>query len=299
MAQKFGGRFSPEDTRPEARNTDPAASARASRAAPPAEPRITGKWRLTVLYLSALTFLFPAFRGTPREMLMGLAAGGLILLATWLTREGLRAHAAYDARKVARRPAFPRKLAAAVIMGAALTLGGLIADTGLVYPVLFGLVGAGLHLLAFGPDPMADKGMEGIDVFQTDRVARAVDEGEKHLVAMKDAILRAKDRQLAARVDRFVAAARNLFRIVENDPGDLTAARKYLSVYLMGARDATIKFADIYARNRDAKARADYEALLGDLETTFARRTTELLKSSHSDLDVEIAVLRDRLKLET
>ncbi len=290
MAQKFGGKFSPDGDRP-------GMSAPRTVVAP--EPKITGKWRLTVLYLAALTFLFPAFRGTPREMLMGLGAGGLILLATWLTREGLRAHAAYDARKVARRPAFPRKIAGAVLMGAALILGGLIVNMAPLYPILFGLVGAGLHLLAFGADPMADKGMEGIDAFQTDRVARAVVEGEKHLAAMKDAIMRANDRQLATRVDRFVGAARSLFRTVENDPGDLTAARKYLSVYLMGARDATSKFADVYARNRDVKARADYEALLGDLETTFARRTTELLKSSHSDLDVEIAVLRDRLKLET
>lgn len=66
----------------------------------------------------------------------------------------------------------------------------------------------------------------------------------------------------------------------------------------MGARDATVKFADHYAQTRDAGVRADYEALLGDLETTFAARTTALLADSHSDLDVEIAVLRDRLKLE-
>jgi hypothetical protein len=63
-----------------------------------------------------------------------------------------------------------------------------------------------------------------------------------------------------------------LFRTIEGDPGDLTAARKYLSVYLLGARDATVKFADHYAQTRDAAARTDYEALLTDLETTFARR---------------------------
>ncbi len=48
----------------------------------------------------------------------------------------------------------------------------------------------------------------------------------------------------------------SLFRTVEGDPRDLTAARKYLSVYLMGARDATVKFADLYAQNRNTKARA-------------------------------------------
>jgi hypothetical protein len=161
--------------------------------------------------------------------------------------------------------------------------------------VLFGVFGACLHLASFGLDPMKDKGLEGVDTFQTDRVARAVDEAEGYLKGMKDAILRAKDPTLEARVDRFIAVARNLFRQVEGDPGDLTAARKYMGVYLMGARDATAKFADVWAAGRNAEARTEYEALLTDLETNFAARTTALLGNNHSDLDVEIKVLRDRL----
>jgi hypothetical protein len=164
---------------------------------------------------------------------------------------------------------------------------------------VFGALGGVLHLASFGPDPLRDKGLDGVDQFQTDRVARAVDDAEKHLAAMRDAILRAGDRGLEARVDRFATTARGLFRTIEGDPGDLTAARKYLSVYLQGARDATAKFADLYAQNRSPQARADYEALLGDLETTFASRTTALLANNHTDLDVEIGVLRDRLRFET
>lgn len=286
MAERFGGRYSP--------GGGPSGPV----SAPPASPKVTGKWRTTVLFLTAFLFLFPAFGDGPREMLLGLLAGGLIVLAAWLTREGMVAEAAYNARKLARRPAFPRKAAGAVATGAALAVGGVIADQGLVYPVLYALVGAALHLGAFGLDPMADKGMEGIDAFQTGRVAKAVEEGEAHLAAMQDAILRAKDRSLEKRVAQFSGVARGLFRTIEGDPGDLTAARKYLSVYLMGARDATVKFADHYAQTRDAQARADYEALLTDLETTFAQKSTAFLTNNRTDLDVEIAVLRDRLKLD-
>lgn len=286
MAERFGGRFSPQSSRPGA--SVPGL----------ADPRPRGLWRTTVLFLSAFLFLFPAFGDGPREMLLGLATGGLVVLSAWLTREGMRAEAAYDARRLARRPAFPRKLAGAALTGAALALGSVIADQGAVYPVLYAIVGAGLHLGAFGADPMADKGMAGIDAFQTGRVATAIEEGERHLVAMKDAILRARDRALERRVDQFAAAARTLFRTIEADPGDLTAARKYMSVYLMGARDATVKFADHYAQTRDPGARADYESLLTDLETTFAEKSRTFLVNNRSDLDVEIAVLRDRLKLE-
>ena len=290
MAERFGGKYSPQGK----------GAATSGSAAPPvlAVPKVQGLWRATVLFLSAFLFLIPAFGDNPREMLLGLGAGGLLVLSAWLTREGIKAEAAYTARTLARRPAFPRKAAGAVLTGAALGLGGVIVAQGLLYPALYALVGAGLHLGAFGLDPMADKGMEGIDAFQTGRVAHAVEEGEKYLTGMQDAILRAGDRSLGRRVDQFAAAARTLFRTIEADPGDLTAARKYMSVYLMGARDATVKFADHYAQTRDAGARADYEALLTDLETTFTQTTTAFLSNNRTDLDVEIAVLRDRLKLD-
>jgi hypothetical protein len=287
MAERFGRKYSPQGQ-----------GAAGTPVRPLAEVKPRGMWRTTVLFLTAFLFLFPAFGDGPREMLLGLAAGGLVILAAWLTREGLRAEAAFNARTLARRPALPRKLLGAVMTGAALAVGGIIAGQGLVYPLLFALVGAGLHLGAFGLDPMTDKGMEGIDAFQTGRVAHAVEEGEKHLKGMQDAILRAKDRGLERRVEQFAGVARGLFRTIEADPGDLTAARKYLVVYLMGARDATVKFADHYAQTRDASARADYEALLTDLETTFAQKTTAFLSNNRTDLDVEIAVLRDRLKLD-
>ena len=69
-------------------------------------------------------------------------------------------------------------------------------------------------------------------------------------------------------------------------------------MFLMAARDATVKFSDLYAQNRSSKARADYEQLLTDLDTHFRTRTAALLTNDHTDLDVEIEVLRDRLQLE-
>ncbi|MGL6211743.1 MAG: 5-bromo-4-chloroindolyl phosphate hydrolysis family protein [Paracoccaceae bacterium] len=289
MAQKYGGKYSP--------NASTTAKPGAPRpAAEPPAPR--AGFGSGVLFVTPFLFLVPAFFSGTSKLFLELAAGAVLILAAWLTREGILAHAAYDARRVARRPAFPRKIAGSITTGIGLAIGTITWAPGIFYPLLFGLAGAALHLFAFGPDPMTDKGAEGIDQFQTDRVARAVDEAEAHLKAMKDAILRAKDRQIEGRVDHFAATARTMFRTIEGNPGDLTSARKYLSVYLMGARDATVKFADIYAQSRDAKARADYEALLTDLETNFATRTEALLTDNHADLDVEIAVLRDRLKLE-
>ncbi len=281
MAQRYGGKFSPDGQK------SPYEGKVASRAG----------GRVNFLFLAPLPLAVSAFFLEPAGMAMRLGAFGLLILAAWLTREGVIAQEAYDARKIARRPAIPRKIFASVLTGSGLALTG-IAGGSLLNAAIFGVLGVVLHFFAFGADPLKDKGMEGVDTFQTDRVARAVGEAEKRLSEMREAILRAKDRELERRVEAFQATARDMFRTLEDDPGDLTGARKYLTVYLMGARDATAKFADIYARSRDAGARADYVQLLDDLEANFTGKTQTMLIEDRSDLTIEIDVLRERLARE-
>lgn len=290
MAERYGGKYSPAP-----RDTDP-------KHAGPRRP-FEGKRRSRIGARSNLLFVAPvplalrAFFAEPTTMAGYLGAFGLLELAAWLTREGLRAEEEYDDRTVARRPALPRKILGAVLTGAGLALAGLTAH-GALAAAIFAALGIGLHLAAFGPDPLKNKGMDEIDEFQLDRVTRAVAEGEKHLAAMSEAIARTQDRALIERVRSFTDTARTMFRRVEDDPRDLSAARKYLGVYLMGARDATLRFATLYDRNRDASARADYIALLDDLQANFAARTQTFLIEDRSGLDIEISVLRERLARE-
>ena len=183
-----------------------------------------------------------------------------------------------------------------MLVGVGVMLAAATGLSGLIPGALYGAIAAALHLASFGMDPMSDKGMEGIDAFQTERVARTIEEAERHVSAMEDAVLRARDRAAEARVSQVAATARAMFRTVEDDPRDLTAARKFLGVYLMAARDATAKFADLYAQTRDAEAKAEYFALLDDLERGMEAKRETLLITDRTDLDVEIEVLRDRLK---
>jgi 5-bromo-4-chloroindolyl phosphate hydrolysis protein len=59
-----------------------------------------------------------------------------------------------------------------------------------------------------------------------------------------------------------------------------------------------VKFADLYAQTRDPKARADYEALLDDLERNLRHGRRRLLLDDRTNLDIEIEVLRERLERE-
>jgi hypothetical protein len=293
MAQRFGGKFSPD-------NKGTAKGGAGSAPMPPyaGKNRTRVGGRTNILFFAPPPLVLRAFQAEPTGLALNLVAFGILMLAAWLTREGLIAEEAFNARRVAKRPAFPRKMFASALTGAGLFVAGFAGSDSLVNPIIFAVLGTVLHSFAFGIDPLKDKGVEGVDSFQSDRVAKAVDEAEKHLAAMSAAIARTNDRKLIARVDRFQSTARAMFRTVEEDPRDLTGARKYLGVYLLGAKDATVKFADLYSRTRDEKARTDYEALLDDLEKSFAARTQKMLLDDRSDLDVEIEVLRERLERE-
>ncbi len=291
MARRYGRRYSPPDNSGDTRAEHRCTNRRPCRRTP------RERWA-NLLFFAPVPLALQAFSQPPARMTEMLFAFFLLVLAAWLAREGLAAEAAYNARRIARRPAIPRKMFATVLTAAGLFAAGTAAGQGLMTPTLYALLGAGLHFFAFGPDPLKHKGMDGIDAFQSERVARALEEAEKLLTGMTRAAARSGDREIEARVVRFQDTVRGMFRTIEDDPRDLTGARRYLSVYLMGARDAAVKFADIHTRSRDMQAKADFLALLDDLEQNFAARTRAMLLDDTSDFEVEIEVLRERLARE-
>lgn len=290
MARRFGGKFSPKGA-PQVHTTQAEGTYVGSTVDPVGA-------RANLMFLPAIVLMIAAIFQGAVGLIVGLAGAGILALGAWVLRGGLQAEAAYHGRKVARRPAVPRKILAAVLAGAGTSLAALCHESGVVAGALYGIAAGGLHLAAFGIDPLKNKGMEGIDTFQQDRVARVVDEADAHLSAMTDALRRVGDRAINDRMARFQTTVRKLIRTVEEDPRDLTAARKYLGVYLLGARDATGKFAEIYTRQQTPEVREDYLSLLDDLERNFAARQEKLLLDNHSDLTIEIEVLRERLDRE-
>ncbi|MEM8555867.1 MAG: 5-bromo-4-chloroindolyl phosphate hydrolysis family protein [Pseudomonadota bacterium] len=286
MSQRFGGQFSPS------------AKSDGQAAQTPPHP-FKGKvptrlgMMVNLLFVVPWIFVLKGFFSETMGLALNLAAFAALMAGAWLTREGIKAQAAYDAREVAKRPAIPRKLFGSVVTGLGVGLAALWSD-GMGSALVLGPLAAVLHGFAFGLDPLKDKGIDKDD-FQSSRVARAVDNAEAELAAMLDAVKPIGDRRLLERVEAFHITAREMFRAVERDPRDLTAARRYLGVYLTGAREASEKFASYYARTKEAEARASYLALLDDLEQNFSMKTSKLLEDDRTNMDIEVEVLRERL----
>lgn len=221
------------------------------------------------------------------------------MLAASLTGQGMRAADAYEDRIVAKPPAFPRKLVAALLTG--LAVAGVCfagAGIGIALSVIYGVVAGGTHIAAFGVDPMRAKGGAGIADAELDRVAEKLDQAEAVVAETVKAAETLRDRSLTKRVDVLAYAARDILREIQSDPRDLRRSRKFLSVHLVGLRDATIKYATASAKGAAGDLRGDYEGLLVDLEASFAKQRQSLLANDETALEVEIEVLRDRLKQE-
>lgn len=294
MAERYGGKYSPGGAPAGSGPVPRPPGFRAGRAR-----RVSLRARL--MFLLPLPLLLAGLgaigSGDATAMVGKLGGFAGLMASAWLLNEGLRAEEAFAARTTARPPAIPRKLFAAVVTGISIAVAGIVGSgQNPAAALVFGGVATAAQLVAFGLDPMRRKGMSGVDDFANERVARAIDRAEALVGETAKAAQRFGDRRLEARVERICDQAREVFRAVEQDPRDLDRARTFLSVYLLGLRDATLKFADLWSRARDTEARAQYEALLGDLETSFGTHRKALLADNRSDLDIEIEVLRERLQ---
>ncbi|MFT4716078.1 MAG: putative membrane protein YhiD involved in acid resistance [Paracoccaceae bacterium] len=292
MAREFGGNYSQKQPK--------GAAAKPESDTPRAGRTVRIQARL--LFFAPLPLLFTGFgavtSGDATGIIRDFTAFVILIAAPWMLREGLIAHAACGARPNAQRPALPRKTIAAVLCGLGVGIATLGTGSGLLFPAVLAVFAILLHLFAFGIDALQSKGQHKAGTAANRRVARAIDTAEGHVKAMQTAIAELNDRKLTGRLNSFVFEAQEMFRTVEDDPRDLNAARKYLSVYLKGARAATLQFAELYQKTNDPAVRADYEALLSDLEKNFAAQQEQLLLDDRSELDVEIEVLRERLRHE-
>jgi hypothetical protein len=282
MAQRFGGAHSP------------GAEAGGTGRVPAMRPPLKGRARASILTsLSVIPLVGAFFGGGPAEMAGDLMAAAAILGGGVLTREGLRARAAFAERLVARRPAIPRLAFGAGATGVGVGLAAASGADGLLGGGLYGAIAAALHVASFGLDPWRSKGLA--DNPRSERVARTIEEAEGLLAQMRAALDGLRDAEAQARLERVASAAEEMFRRIEAAPGDLVAARRYLGVYLEGARDATLKFAELWRARKDREARAEYLALLADLEQGLDGTRETLLLSDRTALDVEVEVLRERL----
>jgi len=225
-------------------------------------------------------------------------AGLLFLTAAWLTNRGLAAERAYDKRAVAAAPKLPQKLIGALVTGLAATL---IARLGLGYGLLLAVVHGGAavtgHIFLYGPDPRADKG-EAAGGFTAEEIQDTIEEAEAKIAAMEAAREAIGNAELSDRLTRIAGRARDVLSALEANPKDIRRARRFLHVYLDGAQQVAVKYAQTHQQSAAPELESGFRRVLASIEKVFGEQYEKLLADDVLDLDIQMEVLADQMEKE-
>ncbi len=265
--------------------------------------RKPGDWptRGYLLYFAAMPLIpaiaFSLARGNALQLLaelaglLGIAGGG------WLIRRGIKANARRSRYSLATGPS-PLSTAGSV----AAAFGTFICSYFLVgQPLVFGLLIAALTLLGCHlayVDPRTAQDFSGAGSYSAEEVAELLGEADQKISGIEKAAGELRQVELSQRLRRIAELGRKVLERVEQDPRDLRRARKFLNVYLDGARSVSEGYAKTHKEASSAELEQNFRNVLTTIEEVFDEQHTKLLENDVLDLDIKIEVLDTQLKRE-
>lgn len=262
----------------------------------PATPR--NPKSISAMFLAVAPLGTTFLRGTTAMAALSAVLLGIMALALWLITEGQKRHEAYDATKTAHAPRFKRKIMGSALIGGVVLTVSFVNSDSVINAILMGVIGTILSLVAFGPDPLQDKGLETMTDLQGHSARRITTVAHEKLATMEAKITALQDIELTTQFHDFRVAGMRMLNAVENDPARRRSLRKYIGLYLDAAGQATDRFAGLYAHSPTQRAKQTYMDFLRELSEQFHARTSAYAETTQDQLDLEIGLLRDRLRQE-
>ncbi|MGZ9033323.1 MAG: 5-bromo-4-chloroindolyl phosphate hydrolysis family protein [Rhodospirillales bacterium] len=260
---------------------------------------VRGWWLYALPLPLAFDALVSLWTGSLGAMLSaGLAYGGFLVGAT-VARIGFLKEAMYDEKPFTSPPPRYKALGAGIMALATAFAAYASAGHDLITSGAFAIAFIIGFFLLYGFDPRpgalvlpADLGGEAKEIEAALREAYAKIEG------IEVAGRQIRSLEFRRRLDRIVAGSRKVLAAIEENPRGLRRARRFINVYLDGARQVTEKYARTHAGTQAPELEQNFRQLLIDMESVCDEQHRMLTDSSIVDLDVQIEVLATRLKHE-
>ena len=250
---------------------------------------------LALIPASILSFIYGDFL----RIVTNISGCAAFLLAAGLLRRGIAAEKEYQNKKISLAPKWPLKTLAAIIV--AIATGGIAlvgAGNTFFVSIAFGLgamAGMGLY---YGLDPLQEKMIAGSHGYTAEEVTATIYEAELQIFGIEQANEKINNRFFNQRINVICGQARDIVGLLEEDPGDIRRARKFLNTYLGGALKVTEGYADMQRKQQAEQLTANFENVLKTIESVFTEQKQKLLDDDVLDLDVQIEVLSAQLKHE-
>jgi 5-bromo-4-chloroindolyl phosphate hydrolysis protein len=239
-------------------------------------------------------------KGHVLNVLIDASGFALYMLAAVCLRKGLQAEYVYHRSRIAGPPNPPLKTIAAVIAALAT---GMVAWLGGGHSLPAGMLFAGGAFLGmylrYGFDPRAEKRkITAAYGYSGDEIRQALEDSSRIIRGIEQANGRIRNAELNRRIERICDIADDILADIAADPRDFRRARKFLNVYLDGARQVTEGYARTHRQTPSEELEQNFRNVLDTIESSFQEQHRKLLEEDLFDLDVKIEVLNTQLKRE-
>lgn len=256
-------------------------------------------WWLYILPLPlALKAVFSLWSGEIATMTAAAAAYAMFLFGAGIARRGFASDAALRERPYAK--VTPFKAAGAGIFGLASAFAAFAtAGHDIITSIAFGIACVIGFFLVYGFDPRRARQTVPADIGITaEEIRAALGEAYAKVDGIETAGRAIGSVEFRERLNRIVASAQKILTAIEENPRELRRARRFINVYLDGARQVTERYARTHERTGSPVLEQNFRRLLIDMENVCEEQYQKLSDNSVSDLDVQIEVLTTRLKRE-
>ncbi|MBT8131951.1 MAG: 5-bromo-4-chloroindolyl phosphate hydrolysis family protein [Gammaproteobacteria bacterium] len=260
--------------------------------------------RAYLLYLLAMPLvpallIVMALGDLSKLLIYGSAFASFIAGARFM-RKGLVAEAEFHKRKIASAVRRPLKTLGAIFTGVGTFISSWLAiGHSLPFAAVIAALAFAGCLLFYGRDPLGSKlGVAGGHGYTTEEIIATLKEAESKIFGIESARRDIRNPELAQRLRRIADRAKQILGVIEDDPGDIRRARKFLNVYLDGAKRVTEGYAQTHRAGHVGELEDNFRNVLQTIEGVFEEQHQKLLEHDKLDLDVQIEVLSTQLKKE-
>ena len=254
-----------------------------------------------LLYIYSLPYLFSILVKLVNGELLNLVLVSAIFLAIliaamWMST-GLKNRKFYQARKYPNSTPFPMMfLASIVIAASSFVTAWLMAGYNLFAAIGFGVASLAGCWLWYGLDPVKSKHISFTDINDADRALEILQESETHVINIENSNRSIDNAEMSERLDRITTKAREILKVLYDNPKKIRKARRFLNTYLEGAQSVVKQYAVTHKKVVDHKLEENFREVLSNIEQVFGDQHEKLISSDVFDLDVDIEVLNTLLK---
>jgi 5-bromo-4-chloroindolyl phosphate hydrolysis protein len=257
-----------------------------------------------LLYLLPLpilwTLFFALLNGEFRLIIVNGIAYALFLLGASFARRGFVIEKEYKNSILAKAPKIKYKSIASVIISVATFFTSYFATAnGLFLSILLGLVAFVGFYLYYGLDPRVDKVGELNIGVRAEDVIEITSKAKQRIKTIKKLSNEIADSEVETHLGTIINETEGIIKSIEENPNDLSRARKFFNVYLHRTEAITDEYAqNLKNKNIDTKMRKNYIHLLETVKETIIKQKERLNEDDITRLDVQIEALTKQIKNE-